>query len=80
MNSKEFEINNIEVVAPCFSCQYCYRCKYWQNNIWSAWILENNECPALKYTFNSMLVSLEMSKSKGGQEELSQHSTFSKSN
>ena len=50
------EIESItNLTTPCFCCRYCYSCKYWQNIMWTNWILNNKECPAQKYTFNSLL-------------------------
>lgn len=40
----------------CFSCNFAYSCKYYQNILWDWWIVANPEdgCPALKYPFDSL--------------------------
>ena len=52
MGSKVSDL--LQLSAPCFSCQYCYICRFWRNNLWCDWILKNNECPVGKYTFESL--------------------------
>ena len=48
------------VIIKCFSCPYCYSCKYYQNSLWDYYILSNPEdgCPAEKYEFDSLYKEL----------------------
>lgn len=39
---------------PCFSCEYAYNCKYYQNQFWDCWIIKNDECPVNKYPFDAL--------------------------
>lgn len=49
-----------EVKIKCFSCPYCYNCKYYQNSLWDWYILAHPEdgCPAEKYEFDSLYKEL----------------------
>lgn len=49
-----------EVKIKCFSCTYCYNCKYYQNSLWDWYILTYPEdgCPAEKYEFDSLYKEL----------------------
>ena len=40
----------------CFSCRYCYTCRYYQNSLWDWYILNYSDdgCPAEKYPFDSL--------------------------
>lgn len=72
MKSTEAEkSDSFELSAPCFKCQYCYNCRYWQNTLWSDWILKNDKCPAQLYTFDSLMVSILEQQEKLKQDELS---------
>lgn len=45
-----------KIITPCFNCNYCYTCKYYQNPVWCWWIYTRPEdgCPAVKYQFESI--------------------------
>lgn len=52
------ELCNIQI--QCFKCEYAYNCKYYQNPIWDWYMISNPKdgCPAMKYPFDSLYLSL----------------------
>ena len=51
------ELKELETItSKCFSCLYCYTCRYYQNSIWDWYIFTHPEegCPAEKYEFDSL--------------------------
>lgn len=48
------------ITAKCFSCSYCYTCRYYQNSLWDWYIFTHPEegCPAEKYEFDSLYKEL----------------------
>ena len=48
------------ITAKCFSCLYCYTCRYYQNSLWDWYIFTHPEegCPAEKYEFDSLYKEL----------------------
>lgn len=72
MKSAQTEESDVfDLTAPCFKCPYCYTCRYWQNTLWSDWILKNDKCPVQLYTFDSLMVSILEQQEKKKQAELS---------
>ena len=49
-----------KIQIQCFKCEYAYSCKYYQNPIWDWYMITNPKdgCPAMKYTFDSLYLSL----------------------
>jgi hypothetical protein len=80
MNPTNQKTDSENLVAPCFLCEYCYTCKYWQNVMWSYWILKNKECPVNTYTFNSLYFSIieAQAKKKQAEQSYNQKSRFPK--
>lgn len=44
---------------PCYACDYVHRCKYYNSTIWDIWIMNNKECPAFTYTYDSIFRAIE---------------------
>ncbi len=64
------EYKNIHM--PCFGCPDTYICRYFKNSLWDSWILTYHECPATKYTFESLYYAL---KEKYKEKPKKQHSS-----
>ena len=62
-----------KVIIPCFSCDYCYTCKYYQNATWDMYLFNHPEdgCPAQKYPFESIFQ--ELLRQKKLKEQRSEH-------
>lgn len=51
-----------KIKIPCFDCYFGHSCKYYENALWIQWILENNQCPAYQYPFESIFYGVLQSK------------------
>jgi len=56
-----------DIKIPCFDCYYGHSCKYYENALWFNWILENNQCPANQYAFESIMWALKEEQYKKSQ-------------